>query len=129
MFHASNGAWHYLAVTVGGTRNIVKVYLNGTKVAELSQPCLKLPQGYVKVVLGNDMSPLQTNWCETLFPERAFVGEISQFFMWHKVLSKDDIRYMYKNIYRETDFLIKWTDFSATNGVKIGCNDAISTCN
>lgn len=75
------------------------------------------------------MIPLQTNWYETLFPDGVFVGEISQFFMWHRVLSEDDIRHMYKNVYRETDFLIKWTDFSATIGVKIGCNDAISTCN
>lgn len=80
----------------------------------------------MKVALGNEM--LDPNCMLQEDSDRVFIGEIGQFFMWGKVLGEDDVKYMYRNIYRQTDFLIRWSDFGLNSAVTEGCNVAISTC-
>lgn len=122
----SNDAWHHVVITFEERTGIVQLFLNGTKVDEVYESRKTIPYEYVKVALGNEM---EDPYCMLVKnPERLFIGEIGQFFMWDKVLGEDDVKYMYRNIYRQTDFLIRWSDFGLNSAVTEGCNDAISTC-
>ena len=114
-----------MAITVEENTNIVTLYLNGEKIGETNKSAVQEPPEYVKVLLGNDMV---YHSCETLDSKKSFIGEIGQFFMWSKVLSADDIRYITSNTYRDKDFLVAWTDFIPVGDITIGCHEEIGSC-